>query len=348
MQLFVRFLDKSRFLSAVWSAQPGPRGALLADAGIPVFVGRLEEALSYFDPHIVHIHRAGWAQPDELRAVRSRFRPDMNIPGLRLPRIIETNVFGRHDTSHESRYIDTTLLVSHFCARRLQVVEGLAVEPPRYRVLYNPVDTDFFAAQSPVPAVRDYARPIFGRISRADPGKWSTLALESLPIVRETFPHFIFLVIGGTPEAHAFVKEHGLERNVRFLPPVVTDEELAVFFRSISFLAHANDTGESFGLAIAEAMAAGLPVITHPCADWRDNAQVELVEHEKNGLVAETPQGYAAAIVRLLKNPEQCRQFGIAGQERAGALFRVQDIVRTLESVYEEALSLAASRPGLD
>ena len=165
------------------------------------------------------------------------------------------------------------------------------------------------------------------------------LALEPLALVREQVPGFIFLVVGGTEEARSFVEERGLSRNVRFLPPVLSDRELAAFFSELSFLAHANDTGESFGLVIAEAMAAGLPVITHPCPGLRDNAQLELVKDQETGLIAVDAPSYAQAIIRLLRNPETCRSLGQAGQERAKSLFRVQDIVRQLENVYEEVLA---------
>ena len=73
---------------------------------------------------------------------------------------------------------------------------------------------------------------------------------------------------------------------MEFLPPVGTDAELAAFYGSLDALAHANDTGESFGLVIAEAMACGLPVVTHPCPGERDNAQLDLVQDGVTGFVA--------------------------------------------------------------
>jgi glycosyltransferase involved in cell wall biosynthesis len=340
MQLFVQHADRRRFLPAVWSPAPGPRGDLLRESGVPLFVGRdLGVCARQFRPHIVHVHRAGWPQPEFLRPVRAAFRPDPRRPGRRLPRIIETNVFGRHDPSPSGRLIDVSLLVSEFCAERLRVAEGRRIEAPRHRVLYNPVDVEAYAALTPDPAERDYARPVFGRVSRADPGKWSMLTLEALPLVRRRVPEFSFLVIGGIPEAEAVVRREQLEKHVCFLPPVLTDEELAVFFNRLSFFAHANSTGESFGMVIAEAMAAGLPVITHPCRDWRDNAQVELVRDGVTGFAAETPEAYADAVVRLLSDSALCRAMGTAGRAEARARFAVRALTRRLEAIYDDALS---------
>uniref|UniRef100_B8DS92 Glycosyl transferase group 1 n=1 Tax=Nitratidesulfovibrio vulgaris (strain DSM 19637 / Miyazaki F) TaxID=883 RepID=B8DS92_NITV9 len=347
MQLLLTRLDRSRFQRAVWSPADGPRAAPLREAGVTTFIGGdLGSVAARFLPHIVHVHRAGWPQPELLRPLRMAFRqapaaarsPDANAdaPPRRLPAIVETNVFGRHDPSPSGQLIDVTLFVSHFCAQRFARVQGIAAVPPRWRVLYNPVDTALFARLTPPPAERDYTRPVLGRLSRPDPGKWSPLALHILPVLRREMPHFRYDVVGGTPDAERYVREHGLSDNVRFLPPLRDDAELAGFFNELSLLAHANDTGESFGLAIAEAMAAGLPVVTHPCPGLRDNAQLELVEHGVTGLVAETADDYAGAVLHLLRHPGAARRMGEAGRRKAAALFDADMQARALEALYDE------------
>ena len=327
MQLLAAHLDRNLFQAAVHSPEDGPRGPLLRAAGVSTYVANdLFRTLNAFQPQVVHLHRAGWPEPALLRPVQT----------ARVPVVVETNVFGRHDPSPQARIIDRTLFVSHFCARRFAEQTGIPAEPPRYSVLYNPVDTDLFARLCPP---RDLRAPVAGRLSRPDPGKWSGLALDFLPEAARDLPGFRYRVVGGIPKAEAFVREHGLQANVEFLPPVQTDEDLAAFFNSVSLLAHANDTGESFGLAIAEAMAAGLPVVTHPCEGLRDNAQLELVEHGVTGLVARDAQEYAQAVLFLLTHPEEARTMGEAGRAKAARLFRVQDRARELGDVYRALLA---------
>ena len=330
-------LRSGRFETAVWSPQDGPRAAALRENGVTLFLGGdAATALLRFAPQIAHLHRAGWPQPELMRAVRSglRFFPD----GTRLPRIVETNVFGRHDPSPGGKLIDCTLFVSHFCAQRFAAMEDRRIAMPRYGVLYNPVDTNFLGAHCLAPEGRDYARPVLGRISRPDKGKWSRLALDMLPHLALLRPDFRFHVVGGIPEAEDFVRECGLEAQVRFLAPVRSEGELAAFLDDLSVLTHANDTGESFGLVIAEAMAAGLPVVTHPCAGLKDNAQLELVEHGVTGLVAENAEDYASAVAWLFAHPEEARRMGCAGREKAGRLYAVDVVVRQLEAVYAALL----------
>lgn len=328
MQLFVTSLDRTHFLPAVYSPQNGERGAQLRHLGIDTYIGSdLLALLNKFQPHIVHIHRAGWTEPDQLKPMKL----------AKTPVVVETNVFGRHDPSPAAQVIDRTLFVSNFCLKRFADTHGIAVKPPRYSFLYNPVDTDFFAAASAKET--DFTRPVAGRISRADPGKWSHLALDILPSLARDIPDFRYHVIGGIPQAHEFVHANGLSGNVIFHDPVQTDAEIAEFMNGLSLLAHANDTGESFGLVIAEAMACGLPVITHPCEGLKDNAQLELVDHGVTGLVASTTEEYVNAVKFLFSHPDEARRMGQAGKAKAARLFRVQTVTKQLETIYLELLT---------
>jgi glycosyltransferase involved in cell wall biosynthesis len=331
MESFVSALDRERFSPAVFSFAHGPREERLRAQGIPTYVGAdLFDCLNRFKPHIVHVHRAGWPEPGLLRPIRLARGPDF------LPAVVETNVFGRRDASPSAALVDRHLFVSHFCAERYARTNGVLVEKPLYRTLYNPVNTDYFAEHA---GKSDFSKPVMGRLSRPDPGKWSSLALEIIPLLAKRVPAFSYHIVGAVPHARDFVREHGLSAHVSFLDPVLSDEELAQFFNGVSLLAHANDTGESFGLAIAEAMAAGLPVVTHPCPGLKDNAQLELVEHGKTGLVAESAEEYADAAAWLMTHPDEAKAMGRAGRDKATRLYRVQTLARELEAIYEEVLA---------
>ncbi len=327
MQLMVTHLDRALFEPFVFSFSTGDRHALLKEARIPVIVGPdLLHVLETLRPQVVHLHRAGWAE-GELLAPVLRYRER--------PVVVETNVFGRFDPTPGGARIDLHLMLSRFCLDRLLAHHGLNLDPAKYRVLYYPVDTDAFAKATPA---IDFSRHVAGRLSRSDPGKWSRLVFDMLPLLRELVPSFSFLVVGATPEFEDFVAKQGLAANVELVPPVLRDQELAAFFGRMSLLAHANDTGESFGLAIAEAQAAGLPVVTHPAQGERDNAQLELVEHGVNGLVAATAEDYAKAVYWLWQHPQEARAMGLAGQEKARKSYRAQHIAKTLGEIYLELL----------
>ncbi len=338
MESFVSALDRERFSPAVFSFAHGPREERLRTLDIPTYMGSdLFDCLNRFKPHIVHVHRAGWPEPGLLRPIRLARGSDA------LPALVETNVFGRRDTSPSAALVDRHLFVSHFCAERYARTNGIVVEKPLHRTLYNPVNTDFFAEHA---GKSDFSKPVMGRLSRPDPGKWSPLALEIIPLLARRIPDFSYHIVGAIPQARDFVRDHGLASHVTFLDPVLSDGELAEFFNGVALLAHANDAGESFGLAIAEAMAAGLPVVTHPCPGLKDNAQLELVEHGKTGIVAEGAEEYADAVAWLMTHPDEARAMGSAGRDKATRLFRVQTLARELEAIYEEVLSERIGKAG--
>ncbi len=330
LQLLVGHLDRRRFRPTVFAFEPGPRAAQIRASGVDTHIGGdLLRLIRDLSPEIIHLHRAGWPEPSLMRTIKLA-----SADLAPRPVVVETNVFGRHDPT--ATILDCTLFVSNFCAQRFAAETSIPAEPPRYRVLYNPVDTDFFAAHSNPD--RDLSRPVAGRISRPDPGKWSALALDILPLLKQRVPGFRYRVIGHTDQARDYVRQHGLENCVEFLTPVSTDQELAGFYDTISVLAHANDAGESFGLVIAEAMACGLPVVTHPAQGKRDNAQLELVEHGRTGLVADTVEDYARAVAWCFEHPAEARAMGKAGQAKAAKLFRAQVVAGQLEAIYLELL----------
>ncbi|MEL7061605.1 MAG: glycosyltransferase family 4 protein, partial [Acidobacteriota bacterium] len=80
---------------------------------------------------------------------------------------------------------------------------------------------------------------------------------------------------------------------------------------------------EGFPVAILEAMAAGLPVVT-----TRVSGNPEAVEHEKTGLLVDPldVSGLAEALVRLLDDPAWARRLGNAGRRRIEAEFSIERI----------------------
>jgi glycosyltransferase involved in cell wall biosynthesis len=334
MQLYVTHLDKSRFEILVLALGDGDRRKLIREAGVPVVVSADPyPILHQFKPHIVHIHRAGWPEPEFMRPFR------LNPPEA----IVETNVFGRFDDSPTGALIDCHIFISHFCRKRYAALHHVNAVPPGYEVLYYPVETDLYESRSPVH--RDFSQPAFTRVSRPDPGKWSRIAMEFFPLLLKEIPEARYRIVGMIPEAEAYFREQEVMDRVEVHTPILTDEEVCDFHAESSLLAHGNDTGESFGLVIAEAMASGLPVVTHPAEGLRDNAQLELVDHGVTGLHASTAQDFAGAVAWLLNHPDEARKMGLAGQAKARKLFRAQHIARGLGAIYDGLLANRAVRP---
>jgi glycosyltransferase involved in cell wall biosynthesis len=92
---------------------------------------------------------------------------------------------------------------------------------------------------------------------------------------------------------------------------------------------------EGFGLAVAEAMLANLPVVATAVGGIRD-----IVVHEQTGLLVPALDVVAitAAFRRLLAAPEQRQAFAHAGRERAQRLFSAERYARDVDAFYQRLL----------
>lgn len=282
----------------------------------------LDRCLAEIRPDIFHIHREGSAEPGPISQAKN----------AGVPIVVEHNVFGRLDTSPENDLIDCHIFVSYSCGWRYQMWAGHPLVGLRYQVLYNPVDVRAYAGHDF--EKRDFNVKSIGRIGRADDTKWEFTFLEAIPLIVERFPDLQFHVIGVTPAVEDALKRLGVWDNVRVHPMTVDEKEVMDFYGRISVLTHFASMGETFGLVLAEAMSARLPVVTHYTSGLYDSAQMELVNDTYNGFVARNPEVYASAVIYLLENPEAARQMGERGFEKARASYDAEALTRGLEDIY--------------
>jgi hypothetical protein len=64
--------------------------------------------------------------------------------------------------------------------------------------------------------------------------------------------------------------------NVRFMPKIIREQQKADYLNSLNVFLHAREIGESFGMAIHEALSLGVPVMTYN--GGRDKNHVELLQ----------------------------------------------------------------------
>jgi glycosyltransferase involved in cell wall biosynthesis len=111
-------------------------------------------------------------------------------------------------------------------------------------------------------------------------------------------------------------------RHARVIPRIWSpgDEavELATADIGISWLPDDRWSQGKCGLKILQYMAAGLPVVANPVG-----VQADLVRAEENGLLGTTPEQWAAAVSRLVRDPALRRQMGQAGRRHLEDRFDV-------------------------
>ncbi|WP_407687784.1 glycosyltransferase family 4 protein [Mycobacterium sp. HUMS_1102779] len=192
-------------------------------------------------------------------------------------------------------------------ARRWQM-EALgtdAVEIP------NGVDVASFAS---APLLDGYPRPgktvlFLGRYD--EPRKGMSVLLDALPRVVERFPDVQLLVVGHGDEHELRARAGGLVRHIRFLG-LVDDAGKASAMRSADVYCAPNIGGESFGIVLVEAMAAGTAVVASDLHAFRR----VLRDAELGRLVpVGDPGALADGLIAVLEDDALRQRYVAAGSE---------------------------------
>jgi glycosyltransferase involved in cell wall biosynthesis len=207
-----------------------------------------------------------------------------------------------------SHQVDCYIAVSHFVARRLQVNDF--VPAAKIRTVYNGVDlARFYPTQ-------ETGRHI-AAICNMIPQKGIPVLLEALVLLKQRGIELRCQLVGVGPHLEnyrAFVRDKALDA-VTFLG---RRDDVQEIVRHAQLTVVPSVWDEAFGLAAAESMAAGVPVIASNVG-----ALPEIVDDKVTGLLVPPgdAEALAAALADLTSDPEQRRAMGRKAREKAGQQF---------------------------
>ena len=183
-----------------------------------------------------------------------------------------------------------------------------------YRVIPNGVDVDRFRRAVPVARWQDGTFNLLF-VGRHEPRKGLLDLLKAYRILRKTGCNCWLLVVGTGPqerEARRYVLTRRMV-GVEFLGRV-SDEEKAQLFRTADVFISPATGGESFGIVLLEAMAAGAPIVASDIHGYKG-----VVRRGEQGLLVppRAPKEIAAATARLLADPALRASMSASGRARA-------------------------------
>jgi phosphatidylinositol alpha-mannosyltransferase len=186
--------------------------------------------------------------------------------------------------------------------------------PGDYKVIPNGVDVSRFERAVPIARWRDGV-PNLLFVGRHEPRKGLLELLKAFRVVRRSGYPCRLLIVGSGPqerEARRYVATRRLG-DVEFLGRV-SDDEKAQLYRTADIYVSPATGRESFGIVLLEAMSAGTPIV---CSDIHGYKGV--VRRGEQGLLVppRDTSALAAALARLLADPELRERMGRAGQARA-------------------------------
>jgi glycosyltransferase involved in cell wall biosynthesis len=155
----------------------------------------------------------------------------------------------------------------------------------------------------------------------------------------------VLLVIGAGPVLRSLLglaRRLGVADRVRFCPAISDDDLPRYLAMSDVFVFPSQSRLEGFGLAVAEAMAVGLPVVIADMPGVR-----EVIEPGQEGLLAEPllASDLAAKIRVLLDDPSLARRMGAAGRRRAEERYGLPTVAHQLLSLYGDLHAAGLSGP---
>ena len=163
--------------------------------------------------------------------------------------------------------------------------------------------------------------------------------LEAAKKITQTRPGLHIVIVGSGNQHDALQQQAtqlGLEASVHLLGHRDNIETCLAGF-DLFVLPSSN---EGMGRALIEAMAAGLPVIA-----TKVGGIPALVNHGVNGLLVPSgdAQALADALRSILEHPDMARKLGEAARQSIGARFGASNMVRAIETLYEETLREAGA-----
>lgn len=289
---------------------------------------RVREELARFAPDVVHAH-----QPTA---------PSTAMWALLEARAPVVGTF--HSGATRARLYDLAAPVLRRVMRRLAVriavsERAAAFERARiggeWEIVPNGVDVARFAGGAP----RDLGSGVkLLFVGRLDERKGFRVAVESFGSLATERPDLRLVVAGDGPHRDApDALPPGVRDRVMMLGAVPNADLPRVLAACDVYLGPATG-GESFGIVLVEAMAAGLPVVASDIPGYD-----EVVRPGLDALLVppRDPAALAAAVARVLDETGLADRLGTGGRERA-ASFDWEVVVGRLEDIYLRATGVQA------
>jgi phosphatidylinositol alpha-mannosyltransferase len=220
---------------------------------------------------------------------------------------------GRPVTRRWIESLDVITAVSPIAARVVDFTH-------RVRVIPNGIDVDEYA-----PGAKDPESAVF--LGRDDPRKGLAVLLDAWPQVRLHHPAATLTVVGADQRSEPVP-------GVVFAGRVTESEKRRLLATAAVFCAP-NLSGESFGIVVAEGMAAGCAVVASGLPAFAR------VVGDAGVLVAPGDgEGLAAAITTLLDDPESIATLGAAAREQVRR-FDGPVVAAQYVGAYEDAIDLS-------
>jgi glycosyltransferase involved in cell wall biosynthesis len=228
----------------------------------------------------------------------------------------------------------------------LRLALALGSDPAQSRVVYNGLDRYFVDSPRQSGAVKPLhmsTGPHIGVFGVMEPRKGQHLFLEAAALLTDRFPTARFWIVGPAAlkdkqayveRLHRLAKASPLRGRIEFAG---FQSDMLSWLAAMDIVVQPSVVLESFGMAVAEAMALGRPVVV-----TQVGGLPEVVHNEQTGLIVppHDPPALAAALARLLGDPTLRAHLGAQAAREARSRFSPQAFCQAVVDTYDATLQL--------
>ena len=208
-----------------------------------------------------------------------------------------------------------------------QLLQALSEQLEHIHVVPNGVDTEYFTPRS---QARIADSLIFCAKLDYYPNAQAILLFcqQILPLVWQQRPQVRLTIVGNNPPPA--VRALSVDKRI-----VVTGyvPDIRPYLASAAVALSPLVVAAGMQNKVLEALAMGTPMVATP-----GSCRSLQTAHEKHLLVAEGPQAFAHAIVRLLENPQLAEELGTAGRQYVVEKHSWWQAARTLSTLYQSVI----------
>lgn len=211
------------------------------------------------------------------------------------------------------------------------------IKPSLVETIYNGIDVaDWDAASLPA---KPAGAPVITTVGNIRRVKGHDVFIKAAASIVAQFPQVTFNIAGDVLESDYFAELQSLtghlnlSNHFHFVGGVANLRE----YLSTADIFVLPSRSEGFSNAIVEAMAASLPVVA-----TNVGGNAEAVTDGISGLIVppDDPTALAAAITRLLSDPDKAREMGAAGKKLASEKFTTDAMMHQITLAYASVLQL--------
>jgi glycosyltransferase involved in cell wall biosynthesis len=292
-------------------------------------------------PDIIHLHTVftglpfaifRFLLPKNSELIYTCHNPAWTVPDNELDKFNLLIEKVEHFIMQKCHYITTDSKAARLC-----IIRKSGMSPQKIFALYNFTDTKKFSKKSKKIWRKKIGvrGPIVLFVGKLIPSKGIEYLLKSIPSVAKKFPNVNFVIVGPMSFEQEkrniwidTVRRLGVSKNTIFAG-AVSDNDLPEIFSSADLFCFPT-LRETFGIVLAEAMSAGLPVISSDLQTVKEitgGASILVKRGDINEL--------SNAVIRLLTNKKLRKKLSAKAIARS-RLFDKRKVLKTYLNFYEK------------